>query len=112
MESDVFSTFYKAESAESSEEKVTSKVAPVKQEASEKKQLDEAVMKQSSSAQKKIIKRIFQTDSFGKAYNTNARSKPVLFVPDKRDSVVYKSISAMRRVSGLSKARLIGKTKF
>ena len=77
-----------------------------------KKKLDKAIMRKSSSAQKKIIKRLFQTDSFGKAYGSNARSKPVLFVPDKGDPIAYESMSAMTRVTGLSKARLIGESNF
>ena len=56
MKGDDPSPFVEAESAESDEEKNASKVAPVEQEASEKKQLDEAIMKQSSSGQKKLLK--------------------------------------------------------
>jgi hypothetical protein len=99
-----------AESVESSEEEIEpAKVAPVKQE---RKQLDETIMKQSSSAQKKVIKRLFQTESYGKAYKQNTRSKPVLFVPEKGDPIAYESMSAMTRVTGLSKAKLIGKSNF
>ena len=58
------------------------------------------------------MKRLFQTDSFGKAYGSNARSKPVLFVPEKGNPVAYESMSAMTRVTGRSKAKLIGKEKF
>ena len=64
LEGEVSSPFAKA--ASSSEEEIEpSKIAPEKQE---KKQLDEAILKQSSSAQKKVIKRLFETESFGKAY--------------------------------------------
>jgi len=79
LEGEVSSPFAKA--ASSSEEEIEpSKIAPEKQE---KKQLDEAILKQSSSGQKKIIRKLFQTDSFGKAYDSNARSKPVMFIPEK-----------------------------
>ena len=78
-----------------------------------KKPLDQKIMKQSSSGQKKIIKRLFQTDSFGKAYSQNARSKPILFISDKGgDPIAYESMSAMTRVTGLSKAKLIAKGNF
>jgi hypothetical protein len=110
LEGDVSSPFAEAEfvgSIEEEEEEIPSKV--VKQE---RKQIDEAIMKQSSSGQKRIIKRLFQTDSFGKAYGSNARSKPVMFVTDKGNPVAYESMSAMTRVTGLSKAKLIGKAKF
>lgn len=107
LEGDVSSPFAEAEAAESSEEEIAStKVAP------ERKQLDETIMKQSSLAQKKVIKRLFQTESFDKAYKQNARSKPVLFVPDKGDPVAYESMSAMPRVTGSSKAKLIRKSNF
>ena len=108
LEGEVSSPFAKA--ASSSEEEIEpSKIAPEKQE---KKQLDEAILKQSSSGQKKIIRKLFQTDSFGKAYDSNARSKPVMFIPEKGDPIAYESMSAMTRVTGLSKARLIGKSNF
>ena len=110
LEGDVSSPFAEAESVgsiEEEEEDIPSKVA--KQET---KQIDETIMKQSTSGQKRIIKRLFQTDSFGKAYGSNARSKPVLFVPEKGNPVAYESMSAMTRVTGLSKAKLIGKEKF
>ena len=74
--------------------------------------LDEEIMKSSSSAQKKAIKRLFQTNSFGKSYDSNARSKPLIFVPKKGDPIAYQSMSAMTRVNGLSKAILIGKSNF
>ena len=35
-----------------------------------------------------------------------------MFVPDKGDPIAYESMSAMTRVTGLSKARLIGKAIF
>ena len=69
-------------------------------------------MKQSLSGQKKVIKRLFQTESFGKAYKQNARSKPILFIPDRGDPIAYESMSATTRVAGLSKTKLIGNTKF
>lgn len=69
-------------------------------------------MKQSSSAQKRVIKRVFQTDGFGRLYKANAWSKPVMFIPDKGDSIAYELMSAMTRVTGLSKAKLIGKSNF
>ena len=36
----------------------------------------------------------------------------MLFVPDKGDPIVYESMSAMVRVTGLSKAKLIGNAEF
>jgi hypothetical protein len=105
LKGEVSSPFEKA--AESSEEEPEpSKVAP------EKKKLDETIMKQTSSGQKKVITRLFQTESYGKAYKQNARSKPVMFIPDKGDPVAYESMSAMVRVTGLSKAKLVGNKAF
>ena len=104
------SPFVKA--AASSEEEMASKVAPLKQETSEIKEIYETIIKNSSSGQKTIIRTLFQTENFGKAYKQNARSKPVLFVPEKGKPIAYESISAMARVTGLSKARLIGKSNF
>ena len=93
----------KTESAESDEEEIASKVP--------EKKLDGAIMKSSSSAQKESIKRLFATFFFGKAYANNARSKPIVFVPNEGDPVAYDSMSAMTRVTGFSKAKSIENTK-
>ena len=105
LEGDVSSPFA-AESVESDEEDIAgpSKVVP--------KKPDEAIMKQTSSAQKRVIKKLFQTEFFGKSYDSNARSKPIIFIPEKGDPIAYQSMSAMTRVTGLSKAKLIEKSNF
>lgn len=69
-------------------------------------------MQSSFSAQKKVITRLYETDSFGKAYNQNARFKPILFVPQTGAPVVYESMSVTTRVTGLSKSKLVGNKKF
>lgn len=58
------------------------------------------------------MQRLFMTEIFGKPYGSNARSKPVLSVPDKLDPVAYKSMSAMTRVTGLSKTKFIDEIHF
>lgn len=105
LEGDVSSPFA-AESVESDEKEIAgpSKVVPQK--------LDEAIMKQTSSSQKRAIKNLFQTENFGKSYDSNARLKPIIFIPEKGDPIAYQSMSAMTRVAGLSKAKLIGKSTF
>jgi hypothetical protein len=110
LEGEVSSPFAKALGSDSEEESEEVTTEPSK--VVHKKSLDEAIMKQSTSGQKKVIQRLFQTESFGKSYGSNARSKPIMFIPEKGSPVAYESMSAMTRVTGLSKAKLIGKSKF
>ena len=59
----------------------------------------------------KDIRKVYETETFRKALKQNARSKPVLFLPQTGKSVAYKSMSAMTRVTGLRKSKLIGNKK-
>lgn len=105
LKGEVSSPFQKEAESSEEESNTESSKAP-------EKKLDENLMKQSSSGQKKVMKRLFQTDGFGKAYKQNARSKPVMFIPDNGNPIAYESMSAMTRVTGLSKAKLIGSKPF
>ncbi len=115
LKGEVSSPFAEAlgsDSEEESEEDTSESSKVPEKKLDEIKKLDSRILQQSSSGQKKVIKRLFQTDGFGKAYKQNARSKPVMFIPDQGDPIAYESMSAMTRVTGLSKAKLIGSKPF
>ena len=112
LEGDVSSPFDKAESAKSDEETIASKVAPEKiqtaepsKAAPEKKQLDEEIIKQSSTAQQKVINACFGQKGLVK--HMNRITDPNLYYLFLKSGVaqwhIYESISAMTRVTGLSK---------